>query len=67
MTHPLKTLNAIRSTLVSKIQWLRLPLAGVDGRISQVLCHDEELASRRLLLTPPAGAAIHQKSNLFAA
>jgi hypothetical protein len=47
--------------------WLRLPLAGADGRISQVLCHDEELASRRLLLAPPGGAAIHQKSNLYAA
>nr|WP_321440248.1 PAS domain-containing protein [uncultured Hyphomonas sp.] len=46
--------------------WLRLPLAGADGRINQVLCHDEELASRRLL-TPPGGAAIHQKSNLHAA
>ena len=48
------------------ILWLRLPLAGADGRINQVLCHDEELASRRLL-TPPGGAAIHQKSNLHAA
>jgi hypothetical protein len=47
--------------------WLRLPLAGADGRINQVLCHDEELASRRLLLAPPGGAAIHQKSNLYAA
>ena len=47
--------------------WLRLPLTGADGRINQVLCHDEELASRHLLLTPPGGAAIHQKSNLYAA
>ena len=47
--------------------WLRLPLAGPDGRISQVLCHDEVLASRRLLLTPPGGAAIPPKSNRFAA
>ncbi len=47
--------------------WLRLPLAGADGRISQVLCHDEELASRRLLLSPPGGSAIHHKSNRFAA
>lgn len=46
--------------------WLRLPLAGPDGRISQVLCHDEVLASRRLL-TPPAGAAIPPDSDLFAA
>ena len=47
--------------------WLRLPLAGPDGRISQVLCHDELLASRHLLLTPPAGAAILRKSDRFAA
>jgi len=48
--------------------WLRLPLAGPDGRISQVLCHDEALANRRLLLTtPPSGSAIHQRSSRFAA
>lgn len=29
--------------------WLRLPLIGDDGQLSQVLCHDELLASRRLL------------------
>ena len=46
--------------------WLRLPLAGPDGRISQVLCHDELLASRRLLTTP-AGATIRPDSDLFAA
>ena len=47
--------------------WLRLPLAGPDGRICQVLCHDEALASRRLLLTPPAVASIPPKSDRFAA
>ena len=30
--------------------WLRLPLAGEDGQLNQVLCHDELLPSRRMLL-----------------
>lgn len=47
--------------------WLRLPLAGPDGRITQVLCHDELLASRRLLLTQAGGAAIPPGSPRFAA
>jgi hypothetical protein len=47
--------------------WLRLPLAAADGRISQVLCHDEILPSRRFLLTPSTGASIHPKSDRFAA
>jgi len=30
--------------------WLRLPLAGEDGRLSLVLCHDELFASRQALI-----------------
>lgn len=30
--------------------WLRLPLLGNDGRVSQVLCHDTLLSPRRALL-----------------
>lgn len=37
--------------------WLRLPLAGEDGRLSQVLCHDELLPSRRLLRPARASEA----------
>jgi hypothetical protein len=33
--------------------WLRLPLVGDDGQLSQVLCHDELLASRRLIRSGP--------------
>ncbi|MCA8901291.1 MAG: PAS domain-containing protein [Hyphomonas sp.] len=47
--------------------WLRLPLAGPEGHVTQVLCHDELLVSRRLLLTPPAGAPVHARTGRFAA
>lgn len=30
--------------------WLRLPLVGQDGRISQVLCHDELLRGREAIV-----------------
>lgn len=48
--------------------WLRLPLAGEDGHLSQVLCHDELLASRRLLRPGrPADVPIPQNKPRFAA
>ncbi len=47
--------------------WLRLPMAGTDGRTNQVLCHDELLPNRRLLLTPPVSAAIPPSPGLYAA
>ena len=46
--------------------WLRLPLAGSDGRVSQVLCHDELVASR-FLLGQAGQASIPRKSDRFAA
>ncbi len=48
--------------------WLRLPLVGEDGRLSLVLCHDELLASRRLLRPGrPADAPIPHNKPRFAA
>lgn len=48
--------------------WLRLPLAGEDGQLSQVLCHDELLASRRLIRsTPQDGGLIQHPRSRFAA
>ncbi|MEZ5947077.1 MAG: PAS domain-containing protein [Hyphomonas sp.] len=47
--------------------WLRLPLAGHDGQVSQVLCHDELLPNRRLLLSPSGGAVVPGKSGRAAA
>lgn len=40
--------------------WLRLPLVGDDGQLSQVLCHDELLASRRLIRSQPQGDGLIQ-------
>lgn len=42
--------------------WLRLPLVGDDGALSQVLCHDELLPSRRLLRTIPKDDRLIQHS-----
>lgn len=41
--------------------WLRLPLAGEDGRLSQVLCHDELLtaAELRTILASREGLILH--------
>jgi len=47
--------------------WLRLPLAGPDGRISQVLCHDELISNRRMLLGPAAATPVPAKSGRAAA
>lgn len=48
--------------------WLRLPLAGEDGQLSQVLCHDELLASRRLIRSAPQdGGLIQHPRSRFAA
>lgn len=48
--------------------WLRLPLVGDDGELSQVLCHDELLPSRRLLRTIPQDDRLiqHSKSRFAA-
>ena len=40
--------------------WLRLPLAGEDGQLNQVLCHDELLPSRRMLRPLPQGGGLIQ-------
>ena len=40
--------------------WLRLPLAGDDGSLNQVLCHDELLPSRRMLRTNPTNDGLIQ-------
>ena len=34
--------------------WLRLPLADDHGQLTQVLCHDELIASRRVIVPSPA-------------
>jgi hypothetical protein len=34
--------------------WLRLPLADDYGQLTQVLCHDELIASRRVIVPAPA-------------
>lgn len=47
--------------------WLRLPLAGDDRRLTQVLCHDELLASQRKLLSVPGSPSIPPSSPRFAA
>ncbi len=47
--------------------WLRLPLAGPDRRLTQVLCHDELLTSQRRLLNVPATPSIPPSSPRFAA
>ncbi|MBY9065294.1 PAS domain-containing protein [Hyphomonas sp. WL0036] len=48
--------------------WLRLPLAGEDGQLNQVLCHDELLPSRRLLRPGPQGdGLVQQTKSRFAA
>jgi hypothetical protein len=48
--------------------WLRLPLVGDDGQLSQVLCHDELLASRRLIRSAPQdGGLIQHPRSRFAA
>jgi hypothetical protein len=40
--------------------WLRLPLAGEDGQLNQVLCHDELLPSRRMLRPTPKDEGLIQ-------
>ena len=40
--------------------WLRLPLAGEDGRLSQVLCHDELLTASDLRRNAPASEGLVQ-------
>ncbi|MFN3313186.1 MAG: PAS domain-containing protein [Hyphomonas sp.] len=40
--------------------WLRLPLAGDDGSLTQVLCHDELLTASDLRRNPPASDGLIQ-------
>jgi hypothetical protein len=40
--------------------WLRLPLAGPDGQLSQVLCHDELVYARAVI--NPAHVPVHLRS-----
>lgn len=47
--------------------WLRLPLAGSDRRLTQVLCHDELLTSQRKLLNASGLSPIPPSSPRFAA
>ncbi|MFN7054260.1 PAS domain-containing protein [Hyphomonas sp.] len=42
--------------------WLRLPLAGEDGRLSQVLCHDELLTAAELRAIPALREGLIQQS-----